>query len=1191
MFRLISVHRAHSVWRTLHEASGSNAFRSGHIGIVYKRAIHASIPTLGGRRSGGSAFVAEPRDFSKKQKQRWRKDHDRKLAIKEASKNPSLDEKLIEKQYGGEEMKKFIADTRTAMADVVRDLMLPQSQSVLLNSNADGQVIQGLPGMKRKERDPSLPLYDENWRNEYETEREQGHSIRGFSAYESLVEQILQVEPARVMEALRTGKGGDISKDSASKFAANSAVDKSPTLQQKTPSAQARSLLHPATLATATIRLITDGKPTEAKELLIEARRHQRDVDMTGATGPHVALIKSSTKPAQHYLETLLQGFCVEKLRDLAFKNQQAHMMKLFNDILAADIEPDTDMWEWLVYAQSRTVYVDTQKNASESLVPIMRPDGKFTNKPVYQGLALKRDPTSAIATIDRLKAIGAPVTIGMFNAVLYTLVNEGHKEEALNWWLRMHREPGIKLNEDSFIHMIKHATLSRNAEKAFWYLDEMRSSLVDVTPTLRTYNKLLRACAEAPQWVRGYEDTIFDAMALMEGAEIEPNILSYQNIMYALGRGGDSRGAEYYFWEMRSKGLKPSLTCYNVLFEAYGRAQAVGASEHGYPGRYAPKADRLHLRPHGMTEDEKAHLELGAKQVSKLISQGLHYDADGDDKNNARGGKYNRGGKLQDMLDDEETSDAMREQLKIEAQEVVAKYGSVRDQLIKEGELPAPPGYVPPPALQAGTQSLKSRKSMKSMISEIAEEEEEYTGEEGETLAQMASKDAELADLLKEMGLSDSQINLNQDSMSLLERLEREEAREQANLDTMLKDSGRKNYVPKDGEEMDYAEFEEMEEADPAENEEAVRDREAWEVERMRWKNWEDPYPTERSAYKREQRKLKRASDAEQGKERRSIFNFINEANSKEGGANGLHNALSLLDGSAPKGLFAGADGSYRAADEYIDDQWDRIEFGRAPPPNYLYNTPARQIRQFENRVRAKLAFDELTAWMGVPPLLLTHEVKEMQYSAEELPPGAEIPDAVARPYPWRDSMPTHSVVAPPKPQDGQMLPTSDTMNALLSVYAECLRDQDAIAVFKAFPKYGVRTTQKTYHILLRMYIRRKDIDSALTLKEDMQSRVLGQVINPDAKTFGLLIDTLTHRSELPRALNLLEEATALGLRINEKHLRMLRKRCEGLNVKHPNLPASPTEWVDKIKHSKRTSIDKSQRRIQPLRSLLYTK
>jgi len=1223
-----------SLHETLQYISGSQSLkRVANTPISLPlRFLHASYPVLGGRKSGGSAFVQEPRDFSKKQKQRWRKDNERKEASRTGAKNPKLDEKMIEKQFGGEDMKSFIAETRLAMADVVRDLMLPESRSVLLNNNSDGELVEGLPGMRSPPQDPNMSLYDESWRTEYEAEALGGFSdSRGFSAYEALVEQIMQVEPRTVLEVLINGEGGNLidAKGAATQSATTSSTAAPEGVaianSKRMPSAQARSLTHPATMAIAVVRCISDNEPDQAKELLREARRHQQKVEVSGAPGPHNILARSSPKPAQDYLDKLLRGFCVQQMKALGFKHQQSKMQKMFNNILAADIEPDADLWEWFVYAQANTVYVDTAENAKKALVPITRADGTFTNKPVRRGAAYMKDVTNAIATIDRLKALGVPLTTGMFNSVLYVLVKDGHNDEALNWWLRMHREPGIQLNEDSFVHMIKHATQTRNAEKAFWYMDEMKASLVNVKPTLRIFNKLLRACAEAPVWVRGFEDTVFEAMAMMEGAEIEPNILTYQYIIYAFGRAGDSRAAEYYFWEMRSKGLTPNLTCYNVLLQAYGKAQAVGASEHALPGRYAAKADRHMLHPggHGLTDGEKAHLELGAKQVSKLISQGIHFEGDGDDKRNARGGKYNRGGKLVDMLDDADSSEAMQDQLRLEAGETVQKHGRVRDQLIREGELPKPPGYEAPEALPAGKpMSVKSRFSDGDSDDEdgkYGEDEDEEFDEESfemqnqQGLAELAADDPELAALLKEMGLSETAFNLNDDSKAILAKLEHEEQAEQAKLDEMLKGLGKRNLVPEVSENEDededededgvYADYEDMDMGDNVDVEEeerveVLRNRDTWETHRELWRKWRDPYPTERASYKQQQRKLKRDEDAQNGKNPKapSFFKFINESNAQDGGANGLHNALSLLDGSAPKGLFAGADGSYREADEYIDEQWDKIEFGRAPPANYLYNGPQRQLRQYENRVRAKLAFDEITAWMGVSPFLLTHEVSAIRKNGEEFPEDALLPPQIhdlkgEAAHPWRGAdQQQRGLVSQPVPQEGQMLPTAETMNALLSVYAECLRNHDAIAVYNAFPKYGVKPTAKTYQALLRMYIRRKDVGSAIALKEDMQSSILGDRINPDASTFGILINTLTHRGELPQALNLLEEATKLNLRVNEKHLKFLRARCESLGVKHPHLPANPKEWVKKIKHSKRTAGG-TQRRVEPVRSMLYTK
>ena len=65
----------------------------------------------------------------------------------------------------------------------------------------------------------------------------------------------------------------------------------------------------------------------------------------------------------------------------------------------------------------------------------------------------------------------------------------------------------------------------------------------------LKTYLTLQK---EAPHWEKGFEDTIFDAIALLEGSELEADANTYNEIIYAFARSRDAQAAEFYFWEMQ---------------------------------------------------------------------------------------------------------------------------------------------------------------------------------------------------------------------------------------------------------------------------------------------------------------------------------------------------------------------------------------------------------------------------------------------------------------------------------------------------------------------------------------------------------------------------------------------------------------------------------------------------------------
>lgn len=203
-------------------------------------------------------------------------------------------------------------------------------------------------------------------------------------------------------------------------------------------------------------------------------------------------------------------------------------------------------------------------------------------------------------------------------------------------------------------------------------------------------------------------------------------------------------------------------------------------------------------------------------------------------------------------------------------------------------------------------------------------------------------------------------------------------------------------------------------------------------------------------------------------------------------------------------------------------EDDWEKVEFGRAPEPDY--SVPLR-LRQRENISRAALAFQDLTK-KGLKP----------------------------------DSV---------------------TLTSLVATYAEALLVDDALETFKGFEEYKLRPTERTYRVLVRMYVRAKDIESALSVKTEMIEK---KMMVPDSETYGLLIESLTHRDRIADSLKLLEEAAERSITIRERHLRVLRNRCKNLGVAHPNIPADPNQWVKDLKQVRARSKFSSNRRVQSL-------
>ena len=207
-----------------------------------------------------------------------------------------------------------------------------------------------------------------------------------------------------------------------------------------------------------------------------------------------------------------------------------------------------------------------------------------YTWTAIINNKARSGRPEEAVRLIDQLIKIGVKVTSPMFNCVLKAYIDSRRCNEANEIWLRMHDE-GVQFTVEDFSLMMKWCTLTRSAERALFYIDEMRS--MDLQPDTYVFAGLFRACAEAPHWVKGYEDFITDAMCVMEGCEIAPTSEIYNNIIHAFAKAGNPVAAEFYFWEMRRKGLEQTTLTYNNLLCAFAWSQSVGAERYGRRGTF----------------------------------------------------------------------------------------------------------------------------------------------------------------------------------------------------------------------------------------------------------------------------------------------------------------------------------------------------------------------------------------------------------------------------------------------------------------------------------------------------------------------------------------------------------------------------------------------------------------------------
>ena len=153
-------------------------------------------------------------------------------------------------------------------------------------------------------------------------------------------------------------------------------------------------------------------------------------------------------------------------------RGQHATAVKYFDDMIAGNLTPDAKAWTALINARAR-------------------------------GRGPGFGAEAALEIADRLYKTGFPVTTPMYNCVLKAFIEEKKPQRANEIWAQMHELP-IDLDKESFSIVLKLCTVTGQPERAFFYMDELRS--LGVTPDDKVFLGLFRACAEAPHWVNGYQ-------------------------------------------------------------------------------------------------------------------------------------------------------------------------------------------------------------------------------------------------------------------------------------------------------------------------------------------------------------------------------------------------------------------------------------------------------------------------------------------------------------------------------------------------------------------------------------------------------------------------------------------------------------------------------------------------------------
>lgn len=248
---------------------------------------------------------------------------------------------------------------------------------------------------------------------------------------------------------------------------------------------------------------------------------------------------------------------------------------QIFDDLKTYDLVPNEFAWRALIHA-------------------------KACSKGADEGLAL----------LKRIETMGVKIIIGMYNAVLSVMVDQKMYSRADELWIEMHSIPDTKLDLASFKIYTKALKYHGRVERAMFCYNELKA--LGLEPDQDYFATLFRTCAEAPFWVNGYQNTLIDVMRNMESNEILPNIEIYNAVIYGFGRACDAKAAEFYFWEMKRKGIQPDATTYNSFLNALAREQLVGRRVAGTLGRWTRPPQRLN-------REQLAALKLGPNKMAEL--------------------------------------------------------------------------------------------------------------------------------------------------------------------------------------------------------------------------------------------------------------------------------------------------------------------------------------------------------------------------------------------------------------------------------------------------------------------------------------------------------------------------------------------------------------------------------------------
>lgn len=170
------------------------------------------------------------------------------------------------------------------------------------------------------------------------------------------------------------------------------------------------------------------------------------------------------------------------------------------------------------------------------------------------------------------------------------------------SFWLRMLSETNLKLSYDSYNTYMKRHAAEGGIERALFLYEEANIKLTNALPNNENrvanlindeemFITLLDAASKSPTFLEPFSNIVDEILDRAMGAGIVPTLDFYNAIILAYANQNDPVAAEYYYWEMKRKGIEPNDRTISILLSAYGNVQSVpglvlpGSKPHLYDG------------------------------------------------------------------------------------------------------------------------------------------------------------------------------------------------------------------------------------------------------------------------------------------------------------------------------------------------------------------------------------------------------------------------------------------------------------------------------------------------------------------------------------------------------------------------------------------------------------------------------